>query len=236
MKKSFPLIAWLALAGVFPGSWITNGFAQAGTNYNFLFSANAPVPQGDTSGLSLTSDLTGVDGVIDNITVSLDISGGYNGDLYAYLRGPNGGFAVLLNRVGVSSSNAFGHSDTGFDVTFDDSTSNNNIHFYQESAYSLNDNGQLTGSWSTDGRNIDPQSDPSLFDTTQPSATLASFDGTDVNGTWTFFLADLSSGSQSTVVNWGLNIQTAPEPSTWALLMLGVGILLSVRKRMNRPL
>jgi hypothetical protein len=184
--------------------------------------------------------VTGVNGVIDDLSVTLNISGGFNGDLYCYLRGPNGGFAVLLNRVGVSSGNAFGYSDTGFDITFNDSISYDNIHNYQNSAYSLNQDGQLTGTWSSDGRNIDPLSDPSLFDTTQPTATLASFNGTDPNGTWTLFTADLSSGGQSTVVSWGLNIETTteltPEPSTSSLLLVGIGIVLGARKYIKRSL
>ncbi len=215
-----------------------NVSAQDTTNYDFMFSANTDIPQGDPSGLSLIEDLTGMDGVIDNVTVALDISGGFNGDLYAYLRGPDSGFAVLLNRVGVTSGNGFGYSDTGFDVTFNDSVSYDNIHSYQNSAYSLNSAGQLTGTWSSDGRDIDPQSAPSLFDTTLPTATLESFNGTDPNGIWTLFLADLSSGGQSTVVNWGLSIGTAPEPSpepsTCSLLIVGITVLLGARKFSKR--
>ena len=51
--------------------------------------------------LALTSGLAGTGGIITKLTVSLNISGGYNGDLYAYLAGPNGGFAVHLNRAGI---------------------------------------------------------------------------------------------------------------------------------------
>jgi subtilisin-like proprotein convertase family protein len=208
--------------------------AQTTTNYSFTFSANVAVPDGNASGVALTTGLTDLGGTITGLTVSLDISGGFNGDLYAYLRGPNGGFAVLLNRVGVTSGDAFGYSDTGFQVTFDDSGGYNNIHFYQNLSYDLNGGGQLTGTWASDGRNIDPQSAPSLFDSTLPTALLTSFDGTDPDGTWTLFLADLSSGEQSTVVTWGLNIETVPEPSACALL--AVGILLCVRKWISRSL
>ncbi len=165
------------------------------------------------------------------MTVSLDVSGGYNGDLYVYLRGPDG-FAVLLNRVGVTGGNTFGYPDTGFDITFDDSPGNNNIHFYQNFEYQLNGIGQLTGTWSSDGRNIDPQSAPSLIGATPSTALLASFAGTNPNGAWTLFLADLSGGAQSTVVGWGVSIQTVPEPSSCALL--GMGILLVARKWINR--
>lgn len=233
MKQSV-IIRKLAAAGMILGLSTAVISAQNTTNYNFTFPANVAVPDGNVSGLALTTGLMGLDGTITSLTVSLDISGGYNGDLYAYLAGPNGGFAVLLNRVGVTSGNAFGYSEMGLNVTFADSGGYNNIHFYQNLSYDLNGGGQLTGTWSSDGRNIDPLSAPSLFDTTQSTSLLDSFDGTDPNGTWTLFLADLSSGGQSTVVTWGLNIEALPEPSACALL--AVGILLGMGKRISRSL
>ncbi len=203
------------------------------TIYNFSFPANVTVPDGNLNGLALATNLTGLNGIITNLTLSLDVSGGYNGDLYAYLRGPNGGFSVLLNRTGVTAGNAFGYSDTGFNVTFDDSANNDNVHFYQSFTYNLNGGGQLTGNWSSDGRTIDPLSSPSLYDTTPPTALLNSFDGTDPNGIWTFYLADLSNGGQSAIVNWGLNITTVPEPAAYALFGIGLA-LFRARRRWTR--
>lgn len=231
MKKIFSKIAKLPAAGVFLCLWTTIGSAQS--SYNFTFPVNQAVPDGNASGLALPANLSGISGIITNLTVSLNISGDCNGDLYAYLRGPNGGFTVLLNRVGVTSGNAFGYSETGFNVTFDDSASYNNIHFYQNLSYDLNGGGQLTGTWASDGRAIDPQSNPSIFDTTQPASLLDSFNGTHPNGTWTLFIADLSSGGQSTVVNWSLNITAVPEPSAYALLGIGCALFLA-SKRMRR--
>ncbi len=226
------MVARLPAAGVVLCLWTTIVSAQPTTNYyDYTLPANVDVPDGNPSGLALATNLTGMGGIIASLTVSLDISGGYNGDLYAYLRGPGGGFAVLLNRVGLTNGDAFGYGDTGFNVTFADSGTNN-IHFYQDFAYDLNGSGQLTGTWQPDARAIDPQSSPSLYDSTSPTASLDSFYGTNPNGVWTLFLADLSSGGQSTVVNWDLSIETVPEPSSWALLV--VGILLGVRKRTKK--
>jgi subtilisin-like proprotein convertase family protein len=227
MKKMFFMAKKFPPAGIFLCLWTTIASAQTGTNYNFTFSANAAVPDGNPSGIALNTNLTGVNGSIASLTVSLDISGGYNGDLYAYLRGPNGGFSVLLNRTGVTAGNSLGYDDSGFDVTFADSAAGN-IHLYQEPTYNLNGGGQLTGDWQPDGRAIDPLSNPSLFDATQPTSLLNSFGGTDANGKWTLFLADLSGGGQSIIVNWGLNLETVPEPSACALL--GIGIFLGARK------
>ena len=66
--------------------------------------------------------------------MSLDIAGtgdgAFNGDYYAELVNGAGGFAVLLNRAGVSSANSFGYGDNGFNVTLND-TAAQDIHFCQ---------------------------------------------------------------------------------------------------------
>ena len=214
--------------------WACTASAQTSeTNYTFL--VNQLVPDANVNGLSLTTNLSITGGAISDVTVSLDISGGYNGDLYAFLAGPNGGFAVLLNRVGVSNdASSFGYGNQGFNVTLSDSAANN-IHYYQSASYSLNGGGQLTGTWAPDGRNIDPKnSAPSLFGSTAPSAFLSSFNGTDPNGGWTLFLADLSTGSQSELVSWGLDVVTVPEPSVVALGIMGLGLLAGMGKISGR--
>ena len=216
-------------AGLF---WAASAMAQS-SETNFTFSVNQPIPDGNPNGMALATNLAGMSGTINNVTASLNISGGYNGDLYAYLVGPNGGFAVLLNRVGVSNStSAFGYSDSGMNVTFSDSAAND-IHYYQNvGGYSL------TGTtWQPDGINIDPQSDPNAFSSAPQTAMLSSFDNDNPNGQWTLFLADLSSGGQATIVSWSLDIvTTVPEPSVCALIGLG-GLCLAVamhRSRDNR--
>jgi hypothetical protein len=60
---------------------------------------------------------------------------------------------------------------------------------------------------------------------------LSLFNSTLPNGAWTLFIADLSSGGQSTLVSWGLTIVTVPEPQTWAMLVGGAGMLLAFRRR-----
>ena len=178
--------------------------ASAQTSTNFTFNVGLAVPDGSAIGLTAATNLT-LPGAtsISSVTVGLDITGGFNGDLYAYLVGPTGGFTVLLNRPGVTTGNSFGYSDTGLNVTFDD-TAANSIHFYQADSPTINGSGQLTLTWQPDGENIDPQSDPALFPAAQ-SAMLNSFIGMDPNGTWTLFMADFSSGGQSTLANWSLN-------------------------------
>ena len=224
--KMLKLTGLAALAAVLP---FCAAQAQLNTNVTFT-SVNVSIPDGNPVGLSSSTNLSGIYGGILNVTVTLDITGGFNGDLYAYLAGPSGGFAVLLNRTGITAGNSFGYSDTGFNVTFDDSAANN-IHLYQNDSPNYNVGGQLINAWQPDGRNIDPQSSPSTFDSTSPTADLSSFNGNSANGAWTLFVADLSSGGQGTLVSWGLTVVTVPEPQTWVLIAGGVGLLLAVNLR-----
>jgi len=227
-KKLMAIMAGVALMG---------SVAISQTTYSYTFSNNAAIPDGDISGLALSTNLAGMSpSSISNVDVRLNISGGYNGDLYAFLVGPNGGFAVLLNRSGVSNSaSAFGYSDSGFNVTL---SMNGTAPIQYYGSYG-GSGSPVTGTWLPSGLNIDPQSVPAdfwnAFLSGTPSALLSSFDGTDANGTWTLFLADLSGGGQSTLVSWGLDITAVPEPSTLALTGLGLaGAMLVIRRKSVR--
>jgi subtilisin-like proprotein convertase family protein len=218
------LWAGVALGQPFDYSFtFTNGFNNGGV-----------IPDGTPLGLTLATNLTGQfapqQGTISAVTVGLNISGGYNGDLYAYLAGPNGGFAILLNRVGMSNNaSAFGYSDSGFNVTFS-AASANSIQYYQN--YTNPAGGMVSGIWQPEGVNIAPQSPPPAFLTAGQTAMLGSMDGHDASGTWTLFLADLSAGGQGTVESWSLDITTVPEPSVVALLGVGIaGLGLMIRRR-----
>jgi subtilisin-like proprotein convertase family protein len=201
---------------------------QVATNSSFT-SVGLSIPDGNPTGLASTTNWSGISGYIANVTVTLDITGGFNGDLYVYLAGPAGGFAVLLNRTGLTAGNPFGYGDTGFNITF--ATGSTNIHTYQLSSPGINGSGQLTGIWSPDGRNIDPQSTGSTFDSTAPTADLTAFNNLTANGGWTLFVADMSGGGQGSLVSWGLTVVTVPEPQTWVLLAGGAGTLLALSRR-----
>ena len=209
--------------------WSATAWAQSETN--FTFAVNQTVPDNNVIGLTLSTNLTVLGGSIGTVTVTLDLSGGFNGDLYAYLAGPGGQLSVLLNRVGVSNTaSQFGYSDGGMNVTFSDAGANN-IHYYQTvPGYSLNGT-----TWQPDGRNLDPQSNPNLIGAASPSTPLSLFTGTNPNGTWTLFLSDVSAGAQSTLLSWDLDITTVPEPSTLALMAAGLGgVLLLFCRRGTR--
>jgi subtilisin-like proprotein convertase family protein len=213
-----PLIAFFAALLIAAGAQaqtVTNSFYQV---------VNAVIPDDNPNGIASSIAVSGVSGAISGISVTLDITNGYNGDLYGFLVNSNGGaFSVLLNRVGVQSGNAFGYSDSGFHVTLTD-TAINNLHFYQSVSYTLDTSGALTGIWGVDGRNIDPATNAATLGSTSPTATLSQFVGTNPNGEWTLFLADSSGGYQSTLQAWQLQIESVPEPTGSRLMVVSAAL------------
>jgi subtilisin-like proprotein convertase family protein len=175
---------------------------------------NAPIPDANVSGLQSTlvqAPFGG--GSITNVELTLNISGGYNGDLYAYIAHSTG-FSVLLNRVGRTGADPFGYSDAGFSVTFKDSAPD--IH-----NYGGNGGLSLSGNFSPDARNVDPATVTLL---SPQSAYLSSFNDLSPDGNWTLFIADMSAGEQSTLLSWQLKLDVVPipEPSHIALGFSGL--------------
>ena len=191
---------------------------------------NQVVPDGDASGLLSSATVSGMSGTISGLQVTLNLAGsgvdgGFNGDLYAYLRRPDGGFAVLLNRPGRRPGAEAGYGDSGLHVTFDESAAAD-IHNYR---LTLNGNhttplaGDLTGHWQTDGRSVDPESTLDYSGAAR-TATLASFDGLGLNGTWDLHVFDLASGGEVTLESWALQLSMVPEPRMTAVVC-GFGLV-----------
>ena len=173
------------------------------TNWNSGFANSGVVPDNNFSGWSDTRTVGGSPaGSFTSLSVDLQLSGGWNGDLYAYLV-HSSGFSVLLDRVGqgVSGVSAFGYGDAGMNVNL--AATGTSIHQYGGgSTFSSTP----TGSWQTDNT----------------SGSLASFLSTNPNGSWSLFIADLSGGGVSTVSSWGLqmDIVAVPEVETWVAAAL----------------
>jgi|GEM_PF-543132 len=205
--------------------------AQVITTNHYSLSPNLGIPDGSPVGLMEQFSATGLAGSITNVTVHLDLTGGFNGDLYAYLANPQGQLTVLLNRVGVTTGNPFGYSDSGMNITLD-GLATNNVHTYQSSVNPLG--GPLTGTWAADGRNINPQSSGTVFDSASTAANLSLYQNTTPNGVWTFFIADLSSGGNATLNSVVLSIMTVPEPQTWLMVGGGLAVLALLRRRKTK--
>lgn len=180
-----------SFATIYSTNWST-GFANAGV-----------VPDNNFSGWSDTRTVGAMPaGPFNSLSVDLHLTGGWNGDLYAYLVHDTG-FTVLLNHVGVGVSGvgAFGYGDAGMNVNL--ASSGTSIHQYGgNNTFSA----PPTGSWMTDNT----------------SGNLASFLSTDPNGTWSLFIADQSGGGVTTVQSWGLqmDIVAVPEVETWVAAAL----------------
>ena len=164
--------------------------------------------------------------VISKVTVTLNFSGGWNGDLYAYLSNGSG-FAVLLNRPGraVDSDSDPGSGTEGMSVTFDDTA-----------LFDLHDQidllgGSVTGNWQPDARNVDPLT---VVTSDLRTAFLSSFNGQSATAPLTLFVSDVAAGEVSTLESWSMTVSAVPEPGGHLALagLFGGGLLL--RRRGNR--
>jgi subtilisin-like proprotein convertase family protein len=204
-------ILLLALARSAQADFVSTMTANSG------FANSGAIPDGSMTGWSDTRTVSGI-GNISDVSVTLNLSGGWNGDLYAYLV-HGSGFSVLLNRVGRGTGNAPGYGAAGMNVTLNDAAGIlANIH-----SVSVPTSG---GTYQPDGRNISPLSSVATFHSASPSALLSSFNGLNPSGNWTLFIADVSGGDVSTVNGWSLQIASVPEPASLvegsvAVLFLG---------------
>lgn len=223
MKKT-PLLPVLAL---FPVLTLTAGAATAVYSFNGL---GIVVPDGSPSGVANVQEVNSGIATIEEVTVTLTLSGDYNGDLYIYLK-KDTGFSVLVNRVGRDGS-GFGYGDSGFNVSISDSAPSD-IHTYQNTGTPVAGS-PLNGSWQPDGRITDP--DSVAFGDSRP-ALLHSFNGLSATGSWTLYVADLNGGDPHTLQSWSLTVSgiAVPEPDS-ALLLAGsvIGFLCGGRRRRRR--
>jgi subtilisin-like proprotein convertase family protein len=181
------------------------------TNWSGGFANAGVVPDNDLSGLTLVETTSGWSGAVDSLSVTLNLSGGWNGDIYAYLYHDDV-MSVLLNQVGTPTNSGLGYSDSGFNVTLSDSAAYS-IHNYQADSPTIT-GGVVQGTWQPDG------------------AGLSVFNGLDASGTWSLYLVDENQGGVMTVNSFGLQAEVTPEPSTLALAALGgLGMLWQLRRR-----
>ena len=194
MKKQL-LICFLMLTMLAPAS--AGIYLYTGSPYT--------IPDGNPNGVWSSVTVDGETAALSHLVVTLNVSGGYNGDLYAYLS-YGGRLVPLLNRMGVNSGNPFGSEGAGMNVSLSDSAAGN-IH--------AAGNGYLSETYRADGQDVSPLSAPASFSANGGAITLdGTFGNLDPNGMWTLFFADVvSSGATSTLNGWSLNITAVPEPN-----------------------
>ena len=193
--------------------------ARAAIDWEQTFTpANGTIQAGNMVGEVFSGDVTAAPAgsMAEDLVVSLNVSGGYNGDFYAYLVSPSGTTDLLLNEPGVGV-NGFGASGSGMDITLADDSPNGSIQYVTGSS-------TLSGSY-------------------QPASPLSAFASDSANGNWTLFFADEGSGGGNADLNsWSLGVVTVPEVVSPALcwffsLLLGLGGLrwLSRRRKLQQP-
>jgi subtilisin-like proprotein convertase family protein len=219
------LTARCRLVGAACGGILT---AQAAL-YTFSGNPSQNIPDANPSGIAYTFEVPGAGRQVSSVSVTLNISGGWNGDLYAYLA-HDSSVLLLLDRVGVAAGNPYGYGDAGFGATLRDSASVN-IH-----NYGGNGGDPITGTFRADGQTTSPMAAPSSFSAGGGGATFTStFGGTDPYGLWRLFLADVSGGSTATLDYWSVEILAVPEPLGGSLgaagMLVGVAAGLRFRRR-----
>ena len=170
--------------------------------------------------------ISGVTEPINNLRLSLNISGVPTGNLYAYLghakdlyhiNDSDNVLVVLLNRVGRTAANPSGYQDVGLNVIFEQNALD--VHQYNPSGNPLS--GPLTGTWDVDGRNISPFTVTTANNrTTLLSSFIVDSSGVpkDPNGLWYLYVENLGvGGTDGKLVSWGMemNYSAVPEPGTW---------------------
>ena len=219
MNTHFLYMPILGLAALAP-------FATASTTWTQTWNVSTTIPDNDDVGFSdMRTVIAPMISEIESVTVNLNFSGGWNGDLYAYLVYDTG-FAVLLNRPGRSLTVPDGSGTVGMNIHFDDDALDD-LHM----TIPLTGD-SVTGTYQPSGRITDPLE---VLDTDPRTAMLSSFVGLDASGDWTLFVADQSAGETSTLESWTLTITGIPEPSSALLVLIGGLTLTMHRRRKSLP-
>ena len=205
---------------------VTGTLAQATLQpilyYSQGFSSGSSVGAISTDGsaaLGFTGNFTaaGAQDQVVNLTLDLNISGGYNADLYGYLLAPNGTYTIFRNTY-VANGDAYGSGmnirlqDTDLTVTPGLAStpllSPNTSTTLNGSIQDVAAGGVLSGIYnplnSFGGTIGGPQFNPT---------------GSQANGIWTLYLTEIGAGAESapTLNGWALNLAVVPEPASMSL-------------------
>lgn len=194
---------------------LLGSFATQATIFN---STGTPliIPDGNSVGVQNTINVSGLEPNVSSLSVTLNITGGRNGDLFAYLT-RDSAIAILLNRVGRGEV-AGGYGGTGFQILLQDGSPD--VHTYQISGFANDGEGRVLGTFGADGRSESPFS----VTTSSPrtSNPFSVFTGGAANGDWTLFIADVNGNSNEAILDsWSLDITAVPEPINVALGIFG---------------
>ncbi len=202
MKKQ--LLIGLVLVGTlatgratlyYQGTGVTGDVSEGGVANSTIVDGNPALVIANTMDLSSA----GLGSSLSSLTVTLNISGGVNNGLYAYLvgPGPSGSTTVILMNQPGYVANGIGATGAGMNITLQD-TGAANGSIQSETGSSV-----LSGTYSAAG-------------------SLSGFNGGNPNGSWTLYFADtIAGGGNATLNGWSLDITPVPEPVNVALAVFG---------------
>ena len=203
-----------AQASIFYQGTGVSGDIQMGTMQNTTIVDGNPAYV-----IANTMTFSGLGASLSSLTITLNLTGGNNNGLFAYLVSPNDTTVVLINRPGYAVD-GFGAVGAGMHITLTDSyTSQGSIQ--SEISASV-----LSGTYNTAG-------------------SLSGFNGGNPNGSWTLYFGDtIAGGGDATLNGWNLDITAVPEPINVALGIFGAYFILvgaihtcrGLRKATLRPL
>lgn len=147
-----------------------------------------PIPDNDPAGVTIPIQID-TPGALTAITVDLDITHPWIGDLRIVLASPDGTQVILLDRPGLGSVGFPGPQGCGGDdlaVTFDDAA------------------------LATAQDTCSTTAVPVLHGPARPAEPLAAFTGLEAQGLWTLTIADLGVTDAGQFVAASLNIEAQP--------------------------
>ena len=196
--KTFEYIMATTVAGMVVGLGLSaeasvDFFTSGGGIYTASASPGSVIPDDSESGIgySLNFGASGLN--ISDISVAFTMSGGDDGDIYAYLS-HGSEIALLVNQIAGAATSS------GFDVTL---TTGTGVAVNTPIGTAGH---PLTGIYRADNS----------------GNGLTTFQNTDPNGAWTLFFADVGPGDAPTLNNFSVSLTAVPEPVNVALGILGV--------------
>jgi len=161
-----------------------------GASATFVYSGlPLAISDNDPAGVSSTATVAGVPGMITNVSVNIDTTHTWVGDLIYTLTSPGGTPITLLDQPGVPALSAFGCNNNDVVATFAD--------------------GQPDPEGICSGAGQGTSSDPWPVTMAAPVTALSTLNGEDANGVWTLTVSDNAAGDTGTLNNWELVITPA---------------------------
>ncbi|WP_417624011.1 proprotein convertase P-domain-containing protein [Paremcibacter congregatus] len=174
--------------------------------------------QAITNNTTIVSDMVINDtGMIDGLTIELDIEHTWIGDLIIQLTGPDGFTTItLMDRPGIVGGGCCGDSSDfvfGTSVIFDDAA----LTAAENAGAGLGGGDDAGGTYAPDG-------------------LLSTFVGGNLAGTWSLSISDNFGGDTGNLRSWSLHVDASrvPEPEILALFGFGLIGMGALRRRRQK--